>query len=258
MAKYNKLAGKHFLVIGGTKGIGRGVVEGAIESGARVTLAGSSDASVGAAVAEVRAAYPGATVAGIACDLSGDAAEQNLEALFAAAGAAAAVDHVALTAADPLVFMGIQDVTADKARAVAHMRMNVPLLVAKVAARHLRPSNECSLTLSTGGIADRPNAGWSLIAFVAAGLQGLARNLALDLKPVRVNAVEPGPVDTPLWDSTGFNAEQKAAAFDNWAKTLPTGQVGQVEDVAEAYLYLAKDKNATGEIVKTRGGANLI
>lgn len=202
MAKYNKLAGKHFLVIGGTKGIGRGVVEGAIEAGARVTLAGSSTASVSKALDEVRAAYPSAQVAGFACDLSKDTVEQDLDALFARAKEAQGeVDHVVLTAADPLAVMGVDEISLERVRKVAHMRMAVPMLLGKAAARHVRRSHECSLTLSTGGIADSPASGWSVIAFMAAGLTGLTRNLALDLKPLRVNAVEPGFVDTPLWES---------------------------------------------------------
>ncbi|KAI1760301.1 NAD(P)-binding protein [Hypoxylon sp. FL1150] len=259
MAKFNKLAGKHFLVIGGTKGIGRGVVDGAIEAGARATLAGSSVASVTAALDAVKAEYPAAQVAGFACDLSRDTVEQDLEDLFVRAEQAqGAIDHVVLTAADPLMMMAVGEITIEKVRQVAHMRLAVPTLVAKVAARHLRASSECSLTLSTGGVADHPSPGWSVVAFMAAGLTGLARNLALDLKPLRVNAVEPGFVDTPLWESSGFTSEQKAAVFDEWSKKLPTGHIGTVEEVAEAYLYLAKDSNATGEIVKTRGGHNLI
>lgn len=100
--------------------------------------------------------------------------------------------------------------------------------------------------------------GWSVTAFVASGLLGLARNLAMDLKPVRVNAVEPGFVDTGLWESTGFTPEQKAVELKKVAEKVPTGRPGQVEDVAEAYLYLMKDRNATGEIVKTRSGSNLV
>ncbi|XXH02649.1 hypothetical protein Hte_009031 [Hypoxylon texense] len=261
MAKYNKLAGKHFLVIGGTKGIGRGVVEAAIEAGARVTLAGSSAASVSAALEEIRAEYPAPAhkVAGFACDLSRETAEQDLEALFARAEeAAGAVDHVVLTAADPLTVAAVEDVDLDTVRRAAHMRMAVPVLLGKVTARRVRRSSACSLTLSTGGIADKPSPGWSVVAFTAAGLTGLTRNLALDLKPLRVNAVEPGFVDTPLWGSMGLSDTQKAAVFDEWSKKLPTGKIGLVEEVAEAYIYLAKDSNATGEIVKTRGGHNLI
>lgn len=255
MAKYNKLAGKHVLVIGGTRGIGRGVVEASLEAGARVTLAGSSQRSADAAVAEITAEYPGAAVTGVGCDLSGeDTAEDNLESLFAGAGP---IDHVVSTAADALTLGALQDLTPALVRAASQMRLLVPALVGKVAARHLAPTRACSLTLTTGGIADKPAPGWSLVAYFAAGLTALARNLALDMAPIRVNAVEPGIVDTGLWDAN-MTPDQKAALMAQFAKKLPTGLAGQVEDVAEAYLYAMRDGNCSGEIIKTRGGDHLV
>ncbi|KAI8958146.1 NAD(P)-binding protein [Daldinia sp. FL1419] len=258
MAKYNKLAGKHVLVIGGSSGIGRGVVEGSIEAGARVTLSGSSPKSAATALAEVKAAYPTAQVASIVCDLSKDSMEDDLEALFVEAKKPQPIDHVVLTAADSLLIADVPDITLEKIRQVAHFRMELPLLLGKVVARHLAKSNECSLTISTGGIADQPSPRWSIIAYAAAGLTGLTRNLAVDLKPLRVNAVEPGFVITGLWAAMGLTAEQVEAQAKAIAEKMPTGRAATVEDVAEAYLYLMKDRNATGEIVKTRSGANLV
>ncbi|OTA62596.1 short chain dehydrogenase [Hypoxylon sp. EC38] len=260
MAKYNKLAGKHVLVIGGSNGIGRGVVEGSLESGAHVTLSGSSPQSAAKAVAEVKAAYPSASLIGLSCDLSKDTVETDLDRLLTEAKKAQGrdIDHIVLTAGDPLIVMSPQEITLEKIRKVAKIRFEMPILLGKVADRHLRKSPESSLTISTGGIAEQPAPGWSVTAFVAAGLTGLTRNLAIDLKPTRVNAVEPGFVDTGLWAAMGYTAEQKAAELAKWDAKLPTGKAGRVEDVAEAYLYLMKDKNATGEIVKTRSGANLI
>ncbi|KAI1104028.1 NAD(P)-binding protein [Jackrogersella minutella] len=260
MAKYNKLSGKHVLVIGGSNGIGRGVVEGALEAGAHVTLSGSSAQSAAKAVAEVKASYPTLPIIGLSCDLSKDSVEADLDALFAEAAKAQGldVDHAVLTAADGLRVLPVADITLEQIRRVARLRLEVPVLLGKVAARHLRPSAESSLTVTTGGIADHPAPGWSVTAFMAAGLTGLARNLALDLKPLRVNAVAPGPVDTGLWEATGYSAEEKARLVEGWNRELPTGQVGDVADVAEAYLYLMKDRNATGEIVKTRSGGHLI
>ncbi|KAI1092968.1 NAD(P)-binding protein [Rostrohypoxylon terebratum] len=268
MAKYNKLAGKHVVVIGGSQGIGRGVVEGAIESQAVVTLVGSYRAdlppnapqSADKAVAEIKAQYPSASVIGLSCDLATDNVESDLENLLTQAKQAhnQPIDHIVLTAGDPPVFLAPQDITLEQIRKVARMRCELPLMLGKAAQRHLASSVECSLTISTGGIADQPMPGWSVTAFVASGLLGLTRNLAVDLKPLRVNAVEPGFVDTRLWESMGFTPEQKAAELKKVAEKVPTGRPGQVEDVAEAYLYLMRDRNATGEIVKTRSGSNLV
>jgi NAD(P)-dependent dehydrogenase (short-subunit alcohol dehydrogenase family) len=84
----------------------------------------------------------------------------------------------------------------------------------------------------------------------------MTRQLAVDLKPIRVNLISPGPVDTPLWDFMTEDAKKKR--FEATAKVLLTGRVGQVEDAAEAYLYLMKDQNVTGSVLSTNGGSILV
>lgn len=66
-------------------------------------------------------------------------------------------------------------------------------------------------------------------------IQGLARSLAIDLAPVRVNVVYPGAVETPLWD--GVPEEQRQGMFREFEKKILTGSIGKPEEVAEAYLY---------------------
>lgn len=96
-----------------------------------------------------------------------------------------------------------------------------------------------------------------MVAGFAAGLHGLTRNLALDLKPIRVNLVSPGVVETELWDST-FDQEAKKKQLGEIAGQLPTGRIAQPEDVAEAYLFLMKDPSVTGTVVDSNSGAFLI
>ncbi|KAI0805500.1 oxidoreductase [Xylaria sp. FL0064] len=272
MAKYNKLAGKHIVVLGGTRGIGRGVVEASLESGARVTLAGSSQSSADAAVAAIKAEYSdaGAQLVGLGCDLSQSTVEADLDALLSrAAQLSGEIDHIVYTAADNLALGNLQDVTADVALKAAHMRFLVPVMVGKVAQRHLSAGSAAegekkekkkdkSLILTSGAIASKPLAGWSVIAYFGAGLKGLTRNLALDLSPIRVNAVEPGVVNTGLWDAPYQSVEERSTALDKMCARLPVGKAGTVEEVAEAYMYLLRDSNATGETVQTRGGQHLI
>lgn len=89
------------------------------------------------------------------------------------------------------------------------------------------------------------------------GICSLARNLALELKPIRVNVMSPGLVDTELWDAI-VPADQKQVLLQDHASKSPTGRVATAEDVAEAYLYLMKDPNITGRIVSTDSGSLLI
>jgi NAD(P)-dependent dehydrogenase (short-subunit alcohol dehydrogenase family) len=184
MAKYNKLAGKHIVVIGGSKGIGRGVVEAALESGARVTLVGSTQESADTSVASIRAEYPGAQLVGLGCDLSQATVEHDLDALLTRAGELAGgngeIDHIVYTAADKLTLVPLQDVTPEVALGAAHMRFLLPVIVGKVAQRHLAGAangtlgngKDKSLILTTGSIATKPAPGWSLMAYFAAGLTG--------------------------------------------------------------------------------------
>lgn len=88
-----------------------------------------------------------------------------------------------------------------------------------------------------------------------AGIIGLTRQLASDLAPIRVNAVAPGVVETDLW--SGMTPADKQAFFEQIEKQLPTGKVGQAEDVAEAFGYLIRDNNVTGVAVDSNGGTFL-
>ena len=120
----------------------------------------------------------------------------------------------------------------------------------------MNPGPKSSITLTTGGVAERPNPKWTVVNSYATGLQGMVRGMALDLKPIRVNLVCPGAVDTELW--SGMSEEQKKGFFKMMEEKLPVGKVGSVEDVAETYLYLMRDRNTTGTQVVTTGGHLLV
>ena len=120
----------------------------------------------------------------------------------------------------------------------------------------MHPGPKSSITLTTGAVSQRPNKGWTIPNGYATGLQGLTRGLALDLAPLRVNLVSPGFVDTELWDN--MYKEQKEKLREDLMAKVPTGRVAGPEDVAEAYLYLMKDWNCTGEMVGTNSGALLV
>jgi NAD(P)-dependent dehydrogenase (short-subunit alcohol dehydrogenase family) len=253
---FHKLQDKHVLVIGGSSGIGLAVAEGALASHARVTISSSSPSKIAAAVSSLQSSHPNHNVTGIPADLGNPSSlEPSLDSLFRSAVAAnGTVHHVVFTAADSLSLGGLDAVTPDLIHMAAHMRMVVPVMLAKVAARHLPRDRHSSLTITSGCVADKPTAGWGVISFLAGGLVSLARALAVDLAPVRVNVVQCGYTDTPLWGTEGKDREAMVAALE--AKML-TGKFGQVEDVAEAYLWVMRDGNVTGTVAKTDGGVLL-
>jgi NAD(P)-dependent dehydrogenase (short-subunit alcohol dehydrogenase family) len=129
-------------------------------------------------------------------------------------------------------------------------RPAAPLLLAKLLPRYITPGYQSSLTLTTGAASDKPLPNWSLIGGFLTGLQGLTRNLALDLKPLRVNVVSPGPVATPYLGPP--------SVADQFKEHTTLGKIGTPEEVAEAYLYLMKDTNVTGSMISTNSGALLV
>ena len=81
---------------------------------------------------------------------------------------------------------------------------------------------------------------------------GLARGLAVDLAPVRVNAVRSGAVRTPLWDA--IPEPQRAAVFDNLTQRALTGSIGEPQQIAAAHLYLMENHFVTGTVLTVDGG----
>ncbi|KAK9783866.1 putative Short chain dehydrogenase [Seiridium cardinale] len=254
MTRYDKLAGQHVVIIGGTKGIGRSVAIAAAEAGAHVSIIGATKASADATTSEIISLHPPSKVTGYHCDLGAPSIENDLETLFSQLGE---VNHLIYTATNSLPSRSpVQQMTAQSIDD-STTRLVAILLAIKVASRYLVQCRRSSVTLTTGSIADQPQPGCSLLAYAAQGLVGLTRALALDLKPIRVNIVEPGFVlNTGLWAQ--LTSEELEAISQDLAQRMPTGSPGAAEDVAEAYLYCMKDHNCTGETIKTRSGQHLV
>lgn len=253
---YNKLADKHVLIFGATSGLGYAVAKASLAASARVTISSSSTDRIGQTIKRLVNEFPGteSRIQGFACDLSKEIAEDEIEALFSKAGQ---VDHVVYTAGDQLPIIAFQDITHKKLVEAGQLRFFAPLLVAKVAARYITATPETSYTLTTGGIWERPSENWTMVAGYMGGVVSMARNLALEMKPMRVNVVSPGLVDTEMWDAS-FSQEQKEGFFKVLAQKHLTGRIGKPEDVAEAYIYLMRDSNATGRVVSSDSGSGIV
>ncbi|PLB45076.1 NAD(P)-binding protein [Aspergillus steynii IBT 23096] len=259
----SRLAGKNILIIGGTSGIGFAVAKAAIAASANVTVVSSSPSRVTGAVEQLldtnftETVRHYGTIAGATCDLSQPTVESDLETLFANLPPSfLPLHHIVYTAANPPATYPVSEITRDRILAAGQLRLVAPILTAKVGSRYLAPGPESSITLTTGAGFERPYPDWTVMAGYLGGMVSVARNLALDLKPVRVNAVSPGVVDTEMWDS--LPAEQKQGMFELFQGRFPTGRIARPEDVAEAYVYLMRDWNATGRVLGTDSGASLV
>ncbi|QMU69598.1 SDR family oxidoreductase [Streptacidiphilus sp. P02-A3a] len=229
------------VVIGGTSGVGFAVARAAAIQGLNVAVASSSQDRVDLAVRKI-----GGSAEGIRLDVADDAA---LAAFFDRIGE---FDHLVYTAGEPLLLKPLADLTAEESRAFFERRFWGALLAAKYATPKLRPGG--SITFTSGAFATRPAPGASLGASITAAVEGLTRALALELAPLRVNAVRLGAIRTELWDST---VPEPEAFLEAQGSALPVRRVGSPEEAAAAYLYLLSNGYATGTVLTLDGGAAL-
>ncbi|HTF10339.1 MAG TPA: SDR family oxidoreductase [Asanoa sp.] len=108
--------------------------------------------------------------------------------------------------------------------------------------------------MAPGG--QRAAPGWALGASICGAVEALTRQLALELAPVRVNAIAPGVTRSPLWARMS-DADQHAT-LKQLAASLPVGRPGEPEDVALAYVYAMEQPMATGTVLLVDGGAVLV
>jgi NAD(P)-dependent dehydrogenase (short-subunit alcohol dehydrogenase family) len=163
------------------------------------------------------------------------------------------LDHLVFTAGEPLALMKLDALDLDKAREFFALRYFGALWTVHAAAPHLNHAG--SITLTTGIASSRPGPGWAVAASICGAVESLTRALAVELAPIRVNAVCPGVVRSPLWDSmTPASREQ---LYRDTAAAIPAGRVGEPADIAQAYLYCLTQPFATGSILTVDGGTVL-
>lgn len=142
---------------------------------------------------------------------------------------------------------------ADLSR-VLNERLIGPLLAIKTALPLLHAGS--AITLTSGQFASRPAATGGVVAGALAAVESMARALAIELSPMRVNAVSPGWVDTPLFDA--ILGESKRQALERTASTLLTRNIGRPEDIAQAILFLMINRFVTGEVLHVDGGGRWV
>jgi NAD(P)-dependent dehydrogenase (short-subunit alcohol dehydrogenase family) len=237
------LKGKRVLVLGGTSGIGLAVAEAASTEGSNVVVVSSQQSRVDAALARLSEGSEG-----FAADLSDEGA---VEAMFSRTGP---FDHLVFTAGDAIWQSAIGDTDLDGAKDFFGLRFWGAVVAANYGSKLIRKGGSIVLTSST--LPRRPSAGWAIGASISSAVEGLARALAVELAPVRVNVVAPGIVRTPLWNR--LPEEQREAYFETRGAALPVGKVGEPVELAEAYLFLMRGTFMTGQTVVMDGGMLLV
>jgi NAD(P)-dependent dehydrogenase (short-subunit alcohol dehydrogenase family) len=240
------LDGKRIVIIGGASGLGYAVAEGALAGGAQVVLASSNPSKVEAAVARLGPKAQGGVV-----DVTREA---HVATFFAGLGP---FDHLVFTAGDwNLAMRGapLAETELDAMRGLFEIRFWGALSAVKHAHTHIRSGG--SVILTGGTIAHRPGPNTRVNTAMAGAVEHLTRGLAVDLAPIRVNAVCPGLTRTEIWDE--LLGKDRDAAFRGMTERQLLPRPGEPEEVAQAYLYLMRAGYTTGQVVLTDGGATVV
>jgi len=234
---------KRVVILGGSSGIGLAVAEQTASQGAKVVIVSSNAERVQKAVESLGDNARGHTV-----DLSDESAIENFFAKFGA------FDHLVFTAGDSLHLHDLATTDLKEARRAFELRYWAALAAVKYGSKSIRKGG--SIVLTTGVAGRRPHKGWVVAASVCGTIEALTRALALELAPIRVNAVSPGMVRTNLWQN--MTAPERERLYESMGHKLPVGRVGEAHDIAQAYLFLMQEGYSTGQTLVVDGGTMLV
>lgn len=240
------ISNQKILIVGGGSGMGLALARRCVETGAEVIIAGRGEDRL--QQAREALGNPGGLEVAVA-DIT---REDQVAALFAGIDG---LDHVVSTAADiEGAYQLLPALDLKAAQKVVESKLYGPLLLAKHGAPRLAVTG--SMTFVSGIAAYRPAARGSVVASVNAALEGLVRALAVELAPIRVNAVSPGWVDTTIWAQVA--GDRKDETLSAMAERLPVGRIGQPDDIADAIAFLIGNGFTTGTTLHVEGGHRLI
>ena len=247
-----RLKNKVAVITGGNSGIGLATAQAFIAEGAQVVITGRNAPAVQAAVAQLGSQAVGiVSDAASMADLHQLAAQvqvhhAHIDVLFVNAGVAYAAP---ITQVDEAHFDSQFDINVKGAYFTVQQLL--PLL-----------NDGGSIILNASATARRAFSGISVYAATKAALVALARNLSLELldRRIRVNAVSPGPIATPInnkmFEKMGMSPEASVQAADSYAEVVPMKRVGQPQEIASIVTFLASEDSSfiIGEEIVAGGG----
>jgi NAD(P)-dependent dehydrogenase (short-subunit alcohol dehydrogenase family) len=235
-----QLQGQRVLVIGRGGGIAQAVTVAARQAAAAVVVAGLSRD-------DLEVTYTGDS--GITVESVDLRDEDSIVALGERVGS---VDHVVSTAS-ARARGRVADLSRDAVLLSIDTKVVGPLMLVK----HFAPriNHGGSFVLFSGVTATKVEVGMLAVAVTNGAVEVLTRALALELAPIRVNAVSPGVIDSGAWDALG--QEGKATYFAQVSGRNPTERVGTAKDVAEGVLFAMTNTFVTGATMHIDGGQRL-
>jgi len=234
------LQSQNILVVGGSSGIGLAVAHLALTEGAHIVIASRSPEKARTSL--------GKQIETVTLDMS---QEQQVQTFFEHHDGI--FHHILVSSITPETAALLEEKTAD-ARQTFDTKYWGSYYIAKYGIPKM--AEHGSLTFISGYVGFKAKKGAATMAAINLALLGLARTLALEVAPRRVNVVAPGIIDTPAWQK--YSAQVREAWFSDLAKQLPVGKVGEPTDLAESVLFLMKNTYITGMTLHVDGGQLLM
>jgi NAD(P)-dependent dehydrogenase (short-subunit alcohol dehydrogenase family) len=236
----NALQDRTILLVGRGSGIARAVALLTRSEGARVIVAGRDRL-------KLANSYDDDGISAETVDITDD------ESIAALADRVGPVDHVVSTAS-ARARGRLAELQRENLRMSFDTKVIGPTMLAKYFAGQINPGG--SFVLFSGVHAFKHNVGYLGVGVTNGAVDFLTRWLAVELAPIRVNAISPGVIDTGAWDAMG--ADGKRDYFEHIAAHNPTGRIGTPDDIAAAVLFAMTNTFMTGVTLKIDGGEPLV
>jgi NAD(P)-dependent dehydrogenase (short-subunit alcohol dehydrogenase family) len=233
---------QHTVIIGGSSGIGLATAGQLLDAGHRVTITGRSHERLDKA----RASLPG-----VECVVMNAAETDNLSNALTRIGS---IDHLVLALGSRKGFGPFTSISIADVREGFEEKVYPHFAAAQAALPLLRKDG--SITFISAVSAHGASPGTAGIGAANAAVAMFVPILAAELRPLRVNGVSPGVIDTPWWDF--LPAEQKDAIFSEYAAKTPVGRVGQANDIAQVVAFLVSNTFMNGHVIVCDGGLRLV
>jgi NAD(P)-dependent dehydrogenase (short-subunit alcohol dehydrogenase family) len=233
------LKGKNVVIIGGSSGMGMATAKSFALKGAQVSITGRSAEKL--AQAQQTIGLPVTTAAFDGAD------EDAVQKFLSGVGT---IDYLILVAGGGGIVGSFADLDLKEFRAAFERKFWVQVAAAKYGAGLMRENG--SITFVTGIFGLKPLRGMSGVAAVNGALNAMIGPIAIELAPVRVNAVSPGTVDTPYWGRMKPEAREKLYA--ERARNHLVGRIGQPEEAADFIFAVATNTFLTGVVIPLDGG----
>lgn len=231
-----KLKDKVAVITGGSSGIGLGIAKRFAEEGAKVAITGRNQQTINEALVAI-----GPNGLGIQGDVSNlndlTRIYQTVEEKFG---------KVDILIANAGVYMlgPLADFTEEQFDKVSDINFKGAFFSVQKALPVLKDGASVVLVSSTVNGKGIPN--HAAYSATKAAVRSLARSFSADLleRKIRVNALTPGPVDTPVFNTITTNPEEAKAMKESFSNFTPVKRIGSAEELAAAALYLASDDSA--------------